>query len=370
MSGGAPGRVLLVAPSPPPYGGMALQARLLEKLLQRDGADVVFLASNFALPGWFGALARIPGVRTGLRALLIWPKLWRLMPQVGVVHVMAASWLYFFVVVCPVVVVGRIHGKRIVLNYRGGGARQFFGWFGLILAPFFRAASVVTAPSEFLAEAIRHSFRIAVAIVPNILDLSLFRFRQRTAARPKLLVTRHLEKIYDLETVLRAFQVVERRHPEATLWIGGTGSEEKSLQRLAAALGLQNVRFLGAIPHNDLPAIYDQCDIFINASRVDNFPGALLEASASGLPVVSSCAGGIPFIYQNDKNALLRQPGDWQGLADAVEEVLQSPSLATRLSQEGATLSQSCEWPEVRRSLYRAYGMAIEDGAAQTVGVG
>ncbi len=370
MSAAGPGgRILLVAPSPPPYGGMALQARLLEKLLRQDGADVVFFSSTFALPKLLRPVARVPGLRTAARASLTWIKLWRQMPQVEVVHVLAASWLYFFLVVCPAVVVGRIHGKRIVLNYRGGGAKRFFDCCGFVVKPFFKAASVVTAPSEFLAGVIRDSFRLPVVIVPNILDLSLFRYRRRTALRPALLVTRHLEKIYDVESVLRAFQIVQANHPEASLWIGGTGSQEKYLQDLAVSLALKNVRFLGSVPHDDLPAIYDQCDIFVNASRVDNFPGALLEASAAGLPVISTGAGGIPFIYQNEKNALLRQPGDWRGLAAAVEEVLMSPSLAMKLSTEGAMLAQTCDWTEVRRSLYKVYGMAAQDDTAPIASV-
>ena len=324
--------VLLIAPAPPPYGGMALQAGLVDKFLRRDGLSVILFPSNFSLPIWLGPLRRIPGLRTLFRAVLIWMKLWRQMQQVEVVHVLAASWLYFFLVVCPAITVGRIRKKRIILNYRGGGAEQFFHRFGWAVRPFFHAASVVTAPSDFLADLIRQSFQRSVEIVPNIVDFSIFRYRQRTRSQPKLLVTRHLEKIYDIESVLRAFRIIQQHHPEATLWIAGTGREEGHLRNLVPALGLRNIEFLGHVAQGDLPAICDQCDIFINASRVDNFPGALLEASAAGLPIVSTCAGGIPFLYEHGKNALLSEPGDWQRLAAAVEEVLASPSLAMKLS--------------------------------------
>jgi len=62
-----------VAPAPPPYGGMALQAGQLDALLRRDGVVVDRLASNFALP--FQPLERVPGIRTVLRAGIIWPML-------------------------------------------------------------------------------------------------------------------------------------------------------------------------------------------------------------------------------------------------------------------------------------------------------
>lgn len=356
----ATGQVLLIGPASPPYGGMALQVGLLEKFLRRDGLTVLFLPSNFSLPKCLGSLSRIAGVRTLLRGVLIWVKLWLQIGQVEVVHVLAASGLYFFLVVCPAIVIGRILNRRIVLNYRGGGAEQFFNRFGWAVRPFFETATVVTAPSDFLADLIHRSFHVPVEIVPNVVDLSTFRYRQRTRIRPKLLVTRHLEKIYDIESVLRAFGVVQEHHQDATLCIAGTGREESYLHRLVPVLGLRNVQFLGHVAQRDLPAICDQCDIFVNASRVDNFPGALLEASAAGLPVVSTCAGGIPFIYEHKKNALLSEPGDWQGLAAAVELVITSPALAMQLSIEGSALAQKCDWEQVSQALYRSYGLLPE----------
>jgi glycosyltransferase involved in cell wall biosynthesis len=299
---------------------------------------------------------RIPGLRTLLRAVLIWPRLWAAARRVDVVHVLAASWLYFFMAVYPAVLVGRLCGRRVVLNYRGGEAAAFFKRFGMLTAPVFRLATVTTAPSEFLAGVIERRFGVRVTIVPNILDSSLFTYRERPSFRPTLLVTRHLEKIYDIETVLRAFRELQRRYPAASLWIAGGGSEKERLVQLAGEWGLQHVRFLGEIAHRDLPHIYDQCDIYVNASRVDNFPGALLEASAAGLLVVSTRAGGIPYIYTDKQSALLVEPGDWQALANAVDEGLSDPTSATRLTHAALSIVRSCDWPEVRKRLFAAYG--------------
>ena len=359
------GPVLLVAPAAPPYGGMALQATLLEECLRRDGIPTSFFASNFLLPTWLGPFRDTPILRTFFRAILIWPYLWRETAKVEIVHILAASWLYFFLVVCPAITVARIGGKRVVLNYRGGGGGAFFARWRWVLQPFFNAASIITAPSNFLAELIQKHFRRPVALVPNIVDFSLFRFRERNSAQPKLLVTRHLEKMYDVESVVRAFQMVQARHPEASLWIAGGGVEETNLRDLVTRLDLRSVRFLGHVAHRDLARIYDECDIFINASRVDNFPGALLEASAAGLPVVSTGAGGIPFIYEHRKSALLSAPGDWQALAASVEELLQSPALTAELSVKGSIQARQCDWTQVRTALYQAYGASADQHPAR-----
>jgi glycosyltransferase involved in cell wall biosynthesis len=285
--------------------------------------------------------------------------------QVDVVHIFAASWWYFFAVVYPAISIGRLRGKQVVLNYRGGEAERFFRWFGWAVGPAFRMAGAVTAPSDFLANIIRKRFCVSVSIVPNILDARAFRYRERTSIQPKILVTRHLEPAYDIESVLRAFREVQARNPQASLWIAGTGSQEKQLRALVAAWGLEHVQFLGNIAHADLPAIYDQCDIYLNASRVDNFPGALIEASAAGLVLVSTAAGGIPYIYQDGKTALLVEPGDWRNLALTVQKVLDSPTLGLDLANAAVALAKACDWNEVRRCLYRAYGFAAPNAMAE-----
>jgi len=334
---------------------MALQARQLEKRLAEDGVPVTFFASNFPLPRGTGFCERLPLVRTLIRAGAIWLKLPLAMRRADVVHLLAASWVYFFVVVYPTVLVARCCGKRVIVNYRGGEAREFFGRYGWLAGPVFRLASAITAPSQFLAEVIRGRFGVEVAIVPNLLDTSLFQFRERTELRPTLLVTRHLEAIYDIDSVLRAFQVIQSSYPEATLWIAGRGSHESRLRKLSDVLALRNVRFLGHVQHQDLPGIYDQCDIYLNASRVDNFPGALIEAAAAGLAIVSTGAGGIPYIFSHGTTALLVSPGDWQGLADAVQNVLTYSSRRLAMTRAALQVANACDWREVRKTLYAAY---------------
>jgi glycosyltransferase involved in cell wall biosynthesis len=351
------GGVLLVAPAIPPYGGMALQARQLHGFLRAEGREVVFLAVNFPL-GW---LDRLPGIRTAVRFALMWGKLARLVPRAQVVHVYAASWLYFFLVVYPAVIVTRAWGRRVILNYRGGDADRFLGAWGMVVLPAFRWASIVTVPSDFLAGVISRRIGIAVSIVPNFLDTGIFQYRKRRHFSPKFLVTRHLERIYDVESVLRAFHVVQQRYPDASLCIAGTGGEETALRRLAGELHLVNIQFLGHVEHRKLPVIYDKCDVYLNASRVDNFPAALLEASAAGLVVVSTAPGGIPSIYRDGETALLVAPGDWRALAQSALRIIESPDLGCEISANAAALVQQFTWPEVRKALYAAYDFPLNE---------
>jgi glycosyltransferase involved in cell wall biosynthesis len=353
---------MIVAPQLPPYGGMALQAQLLVRLLRADGHEVVFFPSNFRVAG---PLGRIPGVRTMVRYLLTWWKLCQQVGSVDIVHVLAASWLYFFAVVTPATIVGKMRRKRVILNYRGGDAARFFQPWGWAVAPIFRMADLITAPSRFLKELIEGRLGIGVDVVNNIVDTSAFSYRERSAVHPRLIVARQLEAIYDIESVLRAFGAVRQRYPGASLAVAGTGSQGESLRRMAVEWGLDNVEFLGHVAHDDLPALFDRHDIFLNASRVDNFPGALIEASAAGLLVISTAAGGIRFMYQNEKDALLVEPGDWGALAKAVERAIETPELARQCMRSALTMVRLCEWPAVRDSIYRSYAWSTPTNVHQ-----
>jgi L-malate glycosyltransferase len=348
--------VLLIGPKVPPYGGMALQARLMQELMNHEGIPADFLASNLPFPKSLAVLERLRGVRPFLRSVVFCCELWRKLRRAEVVHILACSWLYFFVVVCPAVLISRLRRKRVILNYRGGEADHFFRWYGPLLRPLFRMAHVVTAPSQFLVEVIGRRIGVAVQVVPNIVNFDRFPYRERETVQPKMIVTRHLLKLYDIESVIRAFGEVQNRYAEASLWIVGTGDQESYLKNLVSELALQNVTFLGYVPQQDLPAIYDRCDILLNASRADNFPGSLVEAAAAGLVVISTGVGGIPYIFEHEKSALLVDPGDWRGLAAGVLRVLEDPRLASRLRSEALQRCRQYDWSNVRRLLYRMYG--------------
>jgi glycosyltransferase involved in cell wall biosynthesis len=353
-------RILIVGPAPPPYGGVALQGMLLRSKLREEGFEAEVLGYNRPFAPAFRICERIPGLRTLLRTARLASDLCTKTPVSGVVHILACSWLYFFIVVTPAVLIARLYRKRIVLNYRAGNADDFLRACGWVAKPIFQMASAITVPSDFLARVIQRRLGLSVSIVPNILDFSNFRYRARHTFRPKFLVTRHLEEIYDVESVLHAFAQIQDEYPMASLSIAGTGTQEARLRNLVRELNLSNVHFLGYVPHDRLPEVYDKCDILLNGSRVDNFPGSLLEASAAGLVIVSTDAGGIPFIYQNEKTALLVPVGDSQRLASGALRVLRDQALAQRLASSGLEICRQCDWIHVRESLFAGYDIKVD----------
>ena len=352
-------RIAIVGPLPPPMGGMATQTAQLAALLGAEGAAVEVVQVNAAYrPHW---VARLRGIRALLRLLPYVGALWRACGRVDVVHVMANSGIAWFVFAVPALLVARLRGRSVVVNYRGGAADAFLSRAAWAVRPVMRLASSLVVPSGFLVEVFaRHGMHAGV--VSNIVDTARFTPAQQKsdAGAPHLVVTRNLEAIYDIATALKAFALVHLEFPSAVMTIAGEGPLRAQLEAQAAQLGIaQSVTFAGRIDNASIPALYRRAHVFLNPSRVDNMPNSVLEALASGVPVVSTNVGGVPFMVEQEQAALLVAPGDAEAMARAVVRVLRDQALAARLSAAGLEATRRREWPAIRPVLLSVYLAAL-----------
>jgi glycosyltransferase involved in cell wall biosynthesis len=155
------------------------------------------------------------------------------------------------------------------------------------------------------------------------------------------LSNRSFERHYNVACVLRAFARIQQSHPHARLILAGDGKERGALEDLARELDLQHVEFLGRVVPDRMPGLYDAADVYLNAPDIDNMPGSILEAFASGLPVVTTDAGGIPYIVRHEETGLMVPRGDHEAMAAAALRLLEDPALGGRLS--------ACAFAECRR---------------------
>ncbi len=300
-------RIGLVGPLPPPAGGMANQTRQLGALLQQEGATVELVQTNPPYPAW---IANFRWVRAPFRLFPYFINLWCVAGKVQLLHVMANSgWSWHF----------------------------------------------------FAAEQVFAKRGIAAGIVPNIIDLARFSRhgaadRVTTDRPPHIVVTRNLERIYDIGTALRAFAIFRLRFPEARLTVAGSGLERERLEALAAGLGLSDaVIFTGQLDNAEMANLYRAATIALNPSRVDNMPISVLESLASGVPVVSTNVGGVPHLVQDGQTAVLVQPGSPEPMAEAMGRIAADKILARRLSEAGSAAVQAYAWANVRDRLVEVY---------------
>lgn len=348
-------RICVVGPVPPPSGGMANQCEQLVRLLRAEGVDVELVRNNLPCrPLW---LERIPVARACFRLVLYLLRLWQAVGRADVMHVLANSGWAWHLFATPAVVIARLRSIAVIINYRGGNADEFFASAPVHVLKMLAGVSLRVTPSVFLQKVFA-KYGLLAEVIPNIIDLSRFSPSPPRAfgQNPHLVVTRNLEPIYDIAMAIRAFARIQKIFAGAQLTIAGSGAELARLQALAADMGLNHaVRFSGRIDNSDIPQLYASADCLINPSTVDNMPISILEAFASGVPVASTCAGGIPDMLEHGVSGLLVPIGDDTAMAGEVLRILQSPPLAASLRRAGLVEAEKYSWPEVRGQWLNAY---------------
>ena len=354
-----PLRVAIVVASERIVGGHSVQARLLRDAWRTEGeVDAWIVPIDPVPPAPIDRLLRIKYVRTIVTQLWYWPLLVRELRRADVVHVFAASYASFLLAPLPAVIIARLLGKPVVLNYHSGEAPDHLRRSAVARFVLRRLVDANVVPSAFLRDVFR-SFEIDAEVVPNMVDLRQFTYRVRDRVGPRLLCTRNLEPIYNLSCVLRAFAKIQAHYPTATLTLVGSGSHDTTLRKEAAVLRLENVTFAGRVAPCDIHAYYANADIYVQASTIDNMPLSLLESFASGLPVVSTDVGGVPSMLRHGVDGLLVADNDADALADQVLQLLNDPALARRLAESAYRTLAAYEWPVVRDAWLQAYRRAL-----------
>ncbi len=339
-------RIALVAASLEIVGGQSVQAQALALGLREAGHEVAFVPINPRFPRGLRWVRRWPYARTLLNEALYLPSLRRLV-RADVVHIFSASYWSFLLAVVPAIVAARRFGKPTVLNYHSGEAEDHLARWGVLVHPWVSLVDAIVVPSEYLRAVLaRHGYRARV--VRNVVDTARFRYRDRAQLRPRLVSSRNLDPYYRIENTLEAFVLLRGRYRAATLTLAGDGSERARLERLAAALGGDGIRFVGRVEPAAMPRLYDDADIFVNSSVVDNQPLSVLEAFAAGLPVVSTATGDIAALVRDGETGLVVPPREPSAMAKAVTTLLEHPERALRMARQARDEVEAYSWPRVR----------------------
>lgn len=334
---------------------MANQCRQLVRLLRDDGIPVNLVCTNAPYrPSWIG---KFPVIRAGFRLLPYLLNLWRAAGRNCLFHVFANSGWAWHLVAAPAVIAARLRGIPVIINYRGGNADAFLAGAPRYVVKMLAGVAGLVTPSGFLRDVFA-KYGLKATIVSNVIDLTRFKPRKMrlNEKAPHLIVTRNLEPIYDIPTALHAFAQVRESYPGARLTVAGTGPELEPCRQLATSLGIDGaVIFAGRIDNDQIPELYASADLALNPSTVDNMPISILEAYASGVPVVTTNVGGIPYIATEEESALLVPPGDPGAMAAAVCRILGDQALAERLIGKGLDQATRYAWPAVRDQWFAVY---------------
>jgi glycosyltransferase involved in cell wall biosynthesis len=347
-------RVCIVAPSLRYVGGQSAQADLLLRDWTNDPQiDIRFVAVDPPLPWALAWAEGIPGLRTILREPTYFWHLWRGLKDVDVAHIFSAAYWSFLLAPVPAWMITKMRGGKSVINYHSGEARDHLRRFRSAKFVLSRVDKIVV-PSGYLVDVFRE-FGLRASAVPNIVDLSQFRYRERTPLRPHLVCTRGFSKYYSVDVVVRAFAEVKKEYPEARLDLVGNGPLEADIRKQVADLKLSGVNFTGVASRQEIGKYYDQADIFINASWLDNMPLSVIEAFAAGTPVVTTSPECMPYLVQHEQTGLLSPVSDEKCLAANVIRLLRDPALAGRIALNAHQELKKYTWETVRSQWVNAY---------------
>ena len=200
-------------------------------------------------------------------------------------------------------------------------------------------------------------------VVPNGIDVELFA-RARPAPLPrgrKLLFVGRLDPRKGFDVAVRAFSRLCDRYDDLLLLVAGAGPCQCAADAVPPAVR-QRIVMLGEVDDGQLPSIYAAADVFIApAVGRESFGTVLLEAMAAGRPIVATDIEGYREVVRAGVDALVVAPRDAQALASAIERILDSPALASRLGLSARHRVQQFSWDVVTDAVERAYGVVVAD---------
>jgi glycosyltransferase involved in cell wall biosynthesis len=347
-------RVAIVAASLQRPSGQAVQA---DRLLRgwRDDPDVEawLVPIDPRLPSWTRGVMRVKQARRAVTAGAYMSALVRSLVRADVIHVFGAAHGAFLASPAPAILAARILAVPVVLHYHNGEAEDHLQRCPLAGAVI-RVADSVVVPSRYLVNVFAR-FSLRATPIDNIVDLQRFRFSLHVPSRARILSVRHHHDLYNVGCTLRAFQLIQRRRPDATLTVAGDGPQHANLCALATELGLRNVSFLGIVDHCRMPRLFATHDLYVQTPDVDNAPNSVIEAFASGVPVVSTSAGGVPLLLTDHEHGLLAPINDHTTVAEHVLNLLHDPAKAAGLARAAHETCSAYTWPRARAQWLRVY---------------
>jgi glycosyltransferase involved in cell wall biosynthesis/predicted metal-dependent phosphoesterase TrpH len=275
----------------------------------------------------------------------------------------AAAWLLARVLDLPLL--GSYHTELAAYAGLRSGQAQVELIANLALSRFYGACDVVLSPSAASDERLEQ-----LGIDPHRIgrwdrgvDLQRFdpglRDPALLPAAVNVLYAGRLTREKGVELLADAFEAARARDPRLHLVLAGGGPEEGVLRE---RLG-EHASFLGWQHGADLARVYASADVFLFASRTDTFGQVVLEAQASGLPVVAVAEGGPATLIESGDTGLLAPP-DAGALADAVLAVTGRALLASRLRRAALASVRSRTWDAALERLAGGYAKALSSGAA------
>ena len=212
---------------------------------------------------------------------------------------------------------------------------------------FSRSRFFISTPSKWLMDKVEQSILapscIEKRVIPNGIDLTIFRPRDRLEARAELRLPANAQIVLFAANGIRANIWKDYRTMQDAIGIAAGNIQNSKIYFVALGENAPDERIGAAVihfvPHQRDPQIvaryFQAADVYIHAAKADTFPNTVLEALACGIPVVATDVGGIPEQVRNGETGFLTPIGDAMAMSAAIQRLLDDPDLRDKMGKAG-----------------------------------
>jgi glycosyltransferase involved in cell wall biosynthesis len=248
-------------------------------------------------------------------------------------------------------ILSRILKIRYIHILRGGGLPDRLKHSKWFCDQIFQHSYTNVAVSGYLKDAFDKAGYPAI-VIPNNIAIHDYKFIKREKLQPRLLWVRSFHGQYNPNMAADVLAILLKDFPDAELCMVGP-DKDGSLQEFknyCNQLGItEHVKVTGLLSKPEWHTLSENYDIFINTTNVDNTPVSVIEAMALGMPVVSTNAGGIPFLLEDGKDVLLVEKGNAVAMYNAVKSLIENPALSLKIAENARAKAESFDWEVVSK---------------------
>ena len=228
-----------------------------------------------------------------------------------------------------------------------------------LLLSSLKNAQQLFSTSDVIHRFVNNKFGLSTKIIPFGVDTNFFKPINPKTTKPIIIgIIKSIEPHNGIEFLIDAFNIlIKKKVNNIELNIDGTGSVENRLRKMVKGYKLENkVNFFGHVSHNRILTHYQKLSIFVCPSLRESFGVSVIEASASGLPVIANNIGGLKEVVQHKKTGYLLDTTDHEKLAKYLEKLIVDDDLRFNLGQNGRDfVKQNFNWDTNVKKMLNAY---------------
>ncbi len=228
-----------------------------------------------------------------------------------------------------------------------------------LLLSSLKNAQQLFSTSDVINRFVNNQFGLATKIIPFGVDTKFFKPINPQKTKPVIIgIIKSIEPHNGIEFLIEAFNIlVKKKINNIKLNIIGTGSIENKLKKMVKVYELENeVSFFGHVSHNKILPYYQKLSIFVCPSLRESFGVSVIEASASGLPVIANNIGGLKEVVLHKKTGYLLDTTNVENLAEYLEKLIMDDDLRFKLGQNGRDyVKQNFNWDSNVTKMLTAY---------------